>query len=56
MYRLPKMDDFNKRRILECFGCKYFEICERAVKEPKDNSDGSCSTKTLFEEGVINAE
>lgn len=56
MYRLPKMDDFNKRRILECFGCKYFEICERTVKEPKDNSDGSCFTKTLFEEGVINAE
>lgn len=54
MDRLSKMDDFDKRRILECLGCKYFEMCERTVKEPKDNSDGSCFTKTLFEKGVIN--
>lgn len=52
MERLSKMSDYNKRRFLECLGCKYFRRCEQTVKEPKDDQDGRCFTKKLFEEGI----
>lgn len=52
MERLTKLSGYDKRRILECLGCKYFRRCEQTVKEPKDNPDGSCKTKLLFEEGI----
>lgn len=49
MERLPKLSDFDKKRILECLGCEYFIQCEQTVTEPKDNQNGGCFTKTLFE-------
>lgn len=52
MERLIKLSDFDKKRILECLGCKFYRRCEQTVKEPKDNQDGSCFTKKLFEEGI----
>lgn len=52
MERVPKLSDFDKKRILECLGCEYFRRCEQTVKEPQDNPDGRCKTKMLFEEGI----
>ena len=49
MERLTKLSDFDKKRILECLGCKFYRQCEQTVTEPKDNQNGSCFTKTLFE-------
>ena len=50
MERLPKLSDYDKKRLLECLGCRYFRQCCQTVKEPEDNQDGSCKTKMLFEE------
>lgn len=52
MKRLPKLTDYDKKRILECLGCKYFRRCEQTVETPEDDQYGKCLTKRLFEEGI----
>lgn len=52
MERFIKLSDYDKKRILECLGCKYFIKCKQTIKEPKDDQDGNCFTKRLFEEGI----
>ena len=41
-------------RIEECGHCEYFDRCLEEVKEPEDNSDGSCKTKEKYIGGSLN--
>lgn len=44
-----KLSEIDKKRLYECAGCDYFDVCIESVPEPMDNPDGSCKTKDEFE-------
>lgn len=38
----------NAERLLECLRCRFIYECDRTIRNPKDNPDGSCKTRDEF--------
>lgn len=44
----------NAERLLECLNCSFFDECNRTVRHPKDNPNGSCKTRDeLLKKGLV---
>ena len=45
-----ELSEIDKKRIYECLGCDWFDVCYETVPEPDGNPDGTCKTKDEFKQ------